>query len=80
MHSAPFYSVRKLGTIRDLNTKTGQEETDRPITGKYSLHTLSNDNGTRLINFACSKNVAVASKKVKQSCYRPGVAHRVPGS
>jgi hypothetical protein len=33
----------------------------RPIIGKYSLHTLSNDNGNRLINFACSKNVAVAS-------------------
>jgi len=39
----------------------GQEEMQRPITGKYSLHTLSNDNGIRLINFACSKNMVVAS-------------------
>jgi hypothetical protein len=38
-----------------------QEEMYRPIIGKYSLHTLSNDNGIRLINFACSKNVVVAS-------------------
>jgi hypothetical protein len=41
--------------------KIGQEETYRPIIGKYSLHTLSNDNGNRLINFACSKNMVVAS-------------------
>jgi hypothetical protein len=33
----------------------------RPITGKYSLSTLSNDNGIRLINFACYKNMVVAS-------------------
>jgi hypothetical protein len=33
----------------------------RPIIGKYSLHTLSKDNGIRLINFACSKNMVVAS-------------------
>jgi len=33
----------------------------RPIIGKYSLHTLSNDNGIRLINSACSKNMVVAS-------------------
>jgi exonuclease III len=44
-----------------LNAKIGQEEMYRPITGKYSLHTLSNDNGIRLINFACSKNMVVAS-------------------
>ena len=33
----------------------------RPITRKYCLHTLSNDNGTRLTNFACSKNMVVVS-------------------
>jgi len=48
-------------TIGDLNAKIGQEETYRPIIGKYSLHTLSNDNGIKLINFACSKNMVVAS-------------------
>jgi len=37
--------------IGDLNVKIGQEDMHRPITGKYSLHTLSNDNGIRLINF-----------------------------
>jgi len=32
-----------------------------PIIGKYNLRILSNDNGIRLTNFACSKNIVVAS-------------------
>jgi len=47
--------------LGDLNAKIGQEEVHRPIIGKYSLHTLSNDNGLRLTDFACSKNMVVAS-------------------
>ena len=33
----------------------------RLITRKHSLHTLPNENGIRLINFACPKNMVVAS-------------------
>jgi hypothetical protein len=33
----------------------------RPIIGKYSLHTLPNDNGIRLTNLGYSKNMVVAS-------------------
>jgi hypothetical protein len=47
--------------IGDLNAKVGQEEIYRPIIRKYTLRTLSNDNGIRFINFACSKNMVVAS-------------------
>jgi len=47
--------------IGDLNVKVGQEEMYRPITRMYSLHSLSNDNGIRLLNFACSKNMVVTS-------------------
>ena len=45
----------------DFNAKQYQEEMYRPIIGKYNLHTLSNDNGIRLTNFACSKTMVVAS-------------------
>jgi len=41
--------------IGDLDAKVGQEEMHRSIIGKYSLHTSSDDNGIRVINFACSK-------------------------
>jgi hypothetical protein len=47
--------------IGDLNAKISTEEMCRPIIGKCSLHNLSNNNGIRLINFACSKNMVVAS-------------------
>jgi len=47
--------------IVDFNAKQYQEEMYRPIIGKYNLHTLSNDNGISLTNFACSKNMVVAS-------------------
>jgi len=48
----------------------------RSITGKHSLHTLSNDNGIKLINFACSKNMVVAStlfnrKDINKMTWRP---------
>jgi endonuclease/exonuclease/phosphatase family metal-dependent hydrolase len=59
MRSAQKRDVKII--IGDLNAKIGQEEIYRIITRKYSLHTLSNENGTRLINFACSKNMVVAS-------------------
>jgi len=47
--------------IRNLNAKIGQEEMYSPVTGRYNLHTLSNGNGTTLINFACSKNRVIAN-------------------
>jgi hypothetical protein len=47
--------------IDDLNAKTAREDTYRPIIGKYSGHTKSNDNQIRLINFASPRNMVIDS-------------------
>jgi hypothetical protein len=48
-------------TAGDLNAKIGKEEIYKGITGKYSLHAISNDNGDGLIDFARSKNIIISS-------------------
>jgi len=55
-----------------LNAKIGEEEMYRPVIGKYSLRTLSNGNGIRLINFACSENMLVASTLFNTSAHCSG--------
>jgi len=47
--------------LGDFNTKVGQEIIYRPTVGKESLHRVSNDNGTRLVNFAITRNMVVSS-------------------
>lgn len=53
------YSMKIL--IGDMNAKLGKEDMYRPNLGKHSLHSISNDNGTRLIEFAVSKNMYIKS-------------------
>ncbi|MXP61705.1 hypothetical protein FD744_25325 [Pantoea sp. Taur] len=47
--------------VGDYNAKVGKEEIYHPTIGKHSLHDESNDNGTRLINFAASRDMIVGS-------------------
>jgi hypothetical protein len=55
----PKYHMKIL--LEDFNAKVGRENIFKPTTGKESLHTISNDNGGRLVNFATSKNLTVKS-------------------
>lgn len=45
----------------DFNAKIGQEVEYRPTIGKEILHRTSNDNGTRLVNFATTRNMIISS-------------------
>ncbi|KAE9537018.1 hypothetical protein AGLY_006825 [Aphis glycines] len=44
----------------DFNAKIGQEPIFSPTIGSNSLHLNSNDNGTRLINFAMARDMVVS--------------------
>jgi len=44
-----------------MKAKIGRENVFRPIIGKESLHIVSNDNGTRFISFAMSRDIIISS-------------------
>jgi hypothetical protein len=56
----------------DMNAKVGKKQVYRPVTGKHSLHKMSNDNRMRLINFASSRNVVVGSTMFEHKTYTKG--------
>lgn len=45
--------------IGDMNAKVGKESAFRPVIGNHSLHEVSNDNGTRLVDFASANNMRI---------------------
>jgi len=47
--------------LGDFNAKIGQEVIYRQTFGRESLHKVSNNNGTRLVNFAMTRNIVVSS-------------------
>lgn len=58
-HSTPKADVKIV--LGDFNAKIGREACFFPTIGKHSLHEVSNDNGTRAVNFAASKDLVVGS-------------------
>uniref|UniRef100_A0A182NDQ1 Endonuclease/exonuclease/phosphatase domain-containing protein n=1 Tax=Anopheles dirus TaxID=7168 RepID=A0A182NDQ1_9DIPT len=49
--------------LGDFNAKIGREPVYRQYTGSHSLHEHSNDNGSRLVQFAAANNLVVGSTK-----------------
>lgn len=47
--------------LGDMNAKVGKEEEFLGVIGKHSLHNATNDNGSRLIDFASSNSMVVSS-------------------
>lgn len=57
--SCPRRDVKLV--IGDMNAQIGREEMLRPVIGPNSLHTDTNDNGLRCVNFAASRGMVVRS-------------------
>jgi len=55
----PKHCIKVL--LGDFNAKIGREITYKPTTGPESLHCISNDNETRLINMAIGKDLIISS-------------------
>ncbi|XP_058839573.1 craniofacial development protein 2-like [Topomyia yanbarensis] len=55
----PKYDVKIF--IGDANAQVGREDFFRPIIGKESLHSVTNDNGLRLVTFAAARGMAISS-------------------
>lgn len=47
--------------LGDFNAKIGREQCYRNTVGVYSLHATSNDNESKLINFAMGKELVIKS-------------------
>ncbi|XP_038120074.1 uncharacterized protein LOC119770038 [Culex quinquefasciatus] len=63
--------------IGDLNARFGREEMYRPTIGPESLHSVTNDNGQRCIDFAASRGMVPAAPPFNTACLQNGeVAHR----
>jgi len=52
--------VVRLSALR-TGRQVGKEAVSFPTVGNYSLHTLTKDNGSRLIQFAISRNMVIGT-------------------
>uniref|UniRef100_A0A8D9E0P6 Craniofacial development protein 2 n=1 Tax=Cacopsylla melanoneura TaxID=428564 RepID=A0A8D9E0P6_9HEMI len=59
MTSLPTYDIKIM--MGDANAKIGREECWKDVVGTNSLHSITNDNGLRLIHFASSRNMNIVS-------------------
>jgi exonuclease III len=61
--------------LGDLNAKIGREKVYENVTGKHTLHDVSNQNGEKICNFAFENNMTVMSTQFKHK-----IIHKEPGS
>ncbi|XP_024882172.1 uncharacterized protein LOC112461237 [Temnothorax curvispinosus] len=55
----PFNDIKLV--VGDFNAKIGWEPIYRDVVGRHSLHSESNDNGMRVVDFAISRGMVVMS-------------------
>ncbi|XP_039297365.1 uncharacterized protein LOC120354375 [Nilaparvata lugens] len=58
-NSMPSNDIKMI--LGDMNAKIGKEMVFQRVAGLHSLHEESNDNGMRVLDFAMSRNMIVAS-------------------
>ncbi|XP_058126780.1 craniofacial development protein 2-like [Anopheles ziemanni] len=59
--SCPRYDLKII--LGDFNAKVGRESMYRQYIGTHSLHEHSNENGSRLVQFAAASNLVIGSTK-----------------
>jgi hypothetical protein len=58
--------------LGDLNAKIGKEKAYENVTGKHTLHQLSNQNGELVCNFAIENNLTVMSTQFQHKRIHKG--------
>jgi hypothetical protein len=67
----PKHDVLILG---DLNVKIGKEKAYENVTGKHTLHQISNQNGELVCNFAIENNLTVMSTQFQHKRIHKGTS------
>jgi len=58
--------------LEDLNIKTGKKKAYGSVTGKNTLHDISNQNGEMVCNFAIESNLTVMSTQFQHKTIHKG--------
>ncbi|KAF0767987.1 craniofacial development protein 2-like [Aphis craccivora] len=58
-NSLPSHCIKMI--VGDLNSKVEKESSYSPTIGPDSFLDISNENKTRLVNFACSEDLNISS-------------------
>ena len=58
--------------LGDLNAKIGRDKAYKNVTGKNTLHEVSNQNGEMVCNFAIENNLTVMSTQFQHKLIRKG--------